>query len=515
MRARLLGFVLGTSLILHALPLKSANLTVIPGSGDNCSDGEGSFQECLDFAESNNAGDTLQVQAGDYDIAATLEYFPAAGENFPLTIENAAGAAPVLSSNLNVRCMYLDTSALADDGNADLTVSGLIFQRCKDPLEDGGAIQTVSGFADVSISEVTFDQNESGEDGGALDINSFPVAGTATVSILDSTFTNNKAEFAGAFSVGVGGTKTIEILGNTIVGNAALSDSAGGGSVFLDDGTLTLSGNLVTGNQSANDVGGIQTATLTGSIVATNNVFFDNLAGDGSFPQTSGGGLQVYLNEANATAVVTNNTLIGNRSLAIGGGLMLIEDWSSNRIDVYNNIVFGNQAPDDGADIYSDEDVANDSGIGTLNLFNNIFDAGGFFSKCLANPPCTTVNGADSATNLLEDPLLVDPANGDFAPGEDSPAIEAGDPAAPQMPSSDFLGNPRPTVAGNNPDIGAIQFQPEPTPTPTPIPTDSPSPSDGGCALSSRPLQNSEGMLAIGLLSLLAVLGIRRRISVK
>lgn len=498
MRRRLLLTLL--AILSLPLPLHSATLTVVPGTGNSCADLEGSFQECLDLAASNAQGDILEVTGGDYNLSATLVYTPAVGENFPITIRNADSTPPVLSSNLTVPCLQLAPGSLVDDTNADVTISGLVFERCEDPLEDGGALMIFADEADVSISQVTFTQNVSGEDGGALDINAGIDFGAGDVSIVGCIFEGNEALLGGAFSVGHGGTGTVEFRNNQVTANTSTAGSGGGGGLFVSDGGIVISGNLISGNEADGEAGGLAINASTSFIVVTNNIIASNTSTE------LGGGLTVNIFNPGGSLVATNNTIYGNSAGAEGGGLHVELEEANNQADIYNNIVFGNQALLEGKDIFTDEDLSNDGSTGTVNLFNNIFDAGGFFSECLANPPCTTVNGADSPTNLLEDPLLADPANGNFALGQNSPAIQAGDPAAPEMPDTDFSGNPRPTTPGTNPDIGALQFQAEPTPTPTPSPT-AEIEGDGGCALATAgrpaicwPLL---GLLALGLWKLI------------
>jgi hypothetical protein len=56
--------------------------------------------------------------------------------------------------------------------------------------------------------------------------------------------------------------------------------------------------------------------------------------------------------------------------------------------------------------------------------------------------------------DISADPLLVDPANGNFHLDTGSSCIDKGDPS--NYPATDFEGDPRPQ--GSAPDIGADEF---------------------------------------------------------
>ncbi len=62
---------------------------------------------------------------------------------------------------------------------------------------------------------------------------------------------------------------------------------------------------------------------------------------------------------------------------------------------------------------------------------------------------------SSGVSNSTEDPRLTDPANGDFEPEVNSPAVDAGDPLL--APEVDFFGHPR--IVGSGPDIGAVERQ--------------------------------------------------------
>ncbi|HEX5033699.1 MAG TPA: choice-of-anchor Q domain-containing protein, partial [bacterium] len=224
----------------------------------------------------------------------------------------------------------------------------------------------------------------------------------------------------------------------------------------------------------------------------TNNVFSGNESG-------ANGGAGVLEVEDGASATITNNTIFGNTASGDGGGFQAFVD-SDTTLNLYNNIFSGKSAGSLGDDLNVPETGAD------ISLFNNLYveidiacNGGG--TACLSE-----------GNNIIGlDPLFVDSAAGDFHLTADSPARDSGDPAAPDMPSTDFDGNPRPDQPGTNPDMGAFEFQaPVPTPTPTPTPTVGPQPeiSGGGCSLGGS-AGSAASVLWFGLSFL--VLGTLRR----
>jgi len=128
----------------------------------------------------------------------------------------------------------------------------------------GGAIAN-DATSDVSIAESTFSGNSADFSGGALD-------NAGTVTILRSTFSSNSANSAG-FSVGgaIENAGTLAIRNSTFSGNSAVTS---GGGIDIFEGEVTVEFSTLTGN-SASDGGGIaslSTLTVKNSLVVNSTV---------------------------------------------------------------------------------------------------------------------------------------------------------------------------------------------------------------------------------------------------
>jgi len=219
------------------------------------------------------------------------------------------------------------------------------------------------------------------------------------------------------------------IINNLISENKALW--FGGGIEIYNLFSITVSGNIITGN-TANFGGGI--SCFLSSFTITNNIISSNTAAD------SGGGIRCE----ESSLTITNNTVTGNTANNNGGGIYCFKD-SSPRIA--NTILWDNGAPS-GRAIW----------IGTsadpVDLTISYSDVEGGKSSCHVDPNCTLNWG----TGMIDaDPLFLDPANGDFHIPFDSHCRSAGDRNAPNLPDTDFEGDPR-TGLFAFPDIGADEF---------------------------------------------------------
>lgn len=320
------------------------------------------------------------------------------------------------------------------------TLSNNIFENNSSIGSDGGG--TFIDSQNVSLSQNNiFNNNSAQNDGGAV-----YAAGAVNANFLGNLFENNMANQNGGGSY-IKASSQITMSNNTFNGNGAGLD--GGGSYADGDGNVNLNANLFMNNVSNRNGGGASVDSNNG--ILTNNIFIKN----GSI--NSGGA--AYL--TGPVSNTTNNTMTLNSTAGNGGGLAVDLPNETDTANIYNNIIFNNTSQTSGQDdIFVDDDSDRlFSKLGSfVNLFNNDFTE--FFSSCENLAGCNP--RVDRGNNIDADPSFVDADAGDVNLTENSPAIDAGDPDAPDIPPADFDGNPR--IQGPAPDMGALEFVGPPPP---------------------------------------------------
>lgn len=297
--------------------------------------------------------------------------------------------------------------------------------------------------------------------GGTLNVssnifngNSIGFEGCAQIWFCPAVTFNGNTFATNGLSVTLNGNNAVTLTGNTFTGNS-------GGIVVQDwetefglaSGTnVTISGNVFMGNSNS-------TVVVASSEAAVNvqaNMFEQNIsAGNGgalyvSAPNVTisdnlvvgneqtnvsatGGGVWV---DASAELAFINNTITGNVSVGGGGGVAFKINGTVEILNVFNNIIWGNYGSP-GADVWL-------AGTGEERIFSNN-DAHDLFG----------------IWDLFEDNLDVDPqfvalATGDYHLQNGSSCLDAGTTAAPFLPAVDLEGNPR-TVDGTV-DLGCYEL---------------------------------------------------------
>lgn len=284
----------------------------------------------------------------------------------------------------------------------------------------GGAVYIRS--ANPIFNNCTFTDNWAGYGGGIF------VTGDSSPAITGCTFSHNTAMLGGGaatlFGSGVPRLVNCTFSDNNVTGSNATS---GEGAAVLISCDTVLTGCLFEYNFADGSGGGIFCRIDTN--LTLNNCAFINNAAFGHY--ADGGGL--CLVDANAT--LTGCTFTGNQADRYGGGISFAYD---SKPTLLNCILWDN------ADCGGSDESA------------QIHDNGGYPSVrfCCIQGLTGVLGGVG---NFSDDPLLVDPAHGDFHLALGSPCVNAGDPDFLPLPGeTDIDGDDR--LLLDRIDIGADEF---------------------------------------------------------
>lgn len=251
----------------------------------------------------------------------------------------------------------------------------------------------------------------------------------------------------------------------------------GGGGIFCENSSPTITDNIITNNK-ARCGGGIVCYQMSSPVITYNiiseNTAFDSAGGiacyRGSSPYISynfittnianygGGGIVC---KENSSPTITGNIITGNTAVGYdGGGIGCF--WNSSPI-ITNNTIYKNSTVGSGGGIKC---FGNSSPIITNNIITNN-NGGGIYCE-IASPTITYNNvwnntpgdfgGCSPGTGCISaDPLFMDPNVIDYHLQHGSPCIDAGDNNAPGVPEFDFDGNPR-ILDGDGDEIAIVDM---------------------------------------------------------
>ena len=308
---------------------------------------------------------------------------------------------PVTVSNAT----FTDNRAIGTSGSgggilnpngATLTVTSSTFSTNR-AQRAGGGIETVGGTTTVTGTDFT------GNNAGANPGNGGAIhgGGAAVVNITDGIAQMNRANEGGAFWISGAGTMTID--GTNIRGNFANGPDAqqGGGGLYIDGGTATVTGATFFDNRAAGASGsGGAIFVYEGSLTVTGMTTFEQ-----NRSNRAGGAIEITTGTAGGVSVVTItgsdftfnqtgnapgngggiHTTTGDITLNVTGGTFSRNIAESEGGGIWINP--GTVATIDGTDFdaNSARGAAADNGGGAL--FNNggVFDvSGGLYSDNLA-----------------------------------------------------------------------------------------------------------------------------------
>ncbi len=310
---------------------------------------------------------------------------------------------------------------------------------------DGGGIvditkSTISGSSGYGIAAGLYaDNTQLTITGSTVQNNSYDGldAYVSDVYIANSTLRANGG--TGAFLSDCTGT----ISGSTFSQNRDTSSLYGDG-IQIQDGNVTLQGNLFDSNDeagialvSANATGGSK-ARITGNVMQSNGyygIYSDpalSVTADGNLIKDNAGGVDLY---STADALLTNNIIVRSTSGFLGDGV-LVEGSSTARL--INNTVYGNK-------LYGVHQL-----LGTTSVANSIISANSAGNIQGVN------SGSIQSSITAADPKFVSASSDNFSLSAGSPAIDAGSNTVAGLPFLDFLGQVRIASASTFPGQGTV-----------------------------------------------------------
>jgi hypothetical protein len=399
-----------------ALPAAAQNTIHVPAD-------QATIQGAINAA---NAGDTVLVAPGTYieNINFQGKAITLMSSSGPtVTTINGGAKGTVVTFNHNE--------------NATSIIRGFTITNGFQNGYPGGGIS-------VSSASPTIAGNVISGNRAAVGIGIYVNGGSPLIS--SNTITANNQNGAGDGGQGGGGIllsggsgTTPQVIGNLISNNSVASGGDGGGISAWGSGGL-IANNIIQGNTAYNFAGGIAVQAPNGLLVVqnliVNNVVRAGSGGGGWISQPSG-----------ATVTFLNNTIVGNTASDSTSGIFTTGFAQTDTFT--NNIVVAahNQIAITCSSTYSP--------ISPAFSYNDAYSDSG------QNWAGVCAHGSGTG-NISADPMFL--TTSDYHLQWGSPAVDAGSNSAPNLPATDYVGNPR-TVDGNGDgnavvDMGAYELQP-------------------------------------------------------
>ena len=323
---------------------------------------------------SQQGGGILNASGGTINVSGSSFTSNTAGGEAGGAICNENASATITGSTLNSNTANTYGGAVCNYSGGVLILSGDTLVSNTSEFW-GGALFNYYG-ATISITNSPINTNTAyGTFGGAL----FNDQGTATVT--GSTFTSDNID---DLSGGVGGA-ICSLLGTLKVSTTTFDGDGGyfivgGGAIYADDISTTISNSTFTSNQGEYGAGIYEDSDDT--MVVSGTTFYANVASD------YGGALY---NDGNA--YIYNTTIAGNEA-EYGGGVFCFADLTLTNCTVATN--FGTASSNVGGGIYIDNGETGYAGNTTL--YNTIVAQNTLSNKTTQSDITGTLDVNDSKT---------------------------------------------------------------------------------------------------------------------
>ena len=459
-------------------------------NANDTTDGQTTVGDCA--ARNPRGADTITLPAGTYTLrlAGHSEADNATGDldlKSDITINGADADTTIIDGDQSDRVMEVFGGASVELNN--LTIANGKGQDAASIAHgQGGGIHNAGT---LTIQDCVIKDNLSGKGSGSPNVaKGGGVYSSGTLTIRRSTIRGNAAHDSYTTGADGGdgggiyaeGSLTIEnsrIENNTAGDGYTDSEGGSGGGIYIASGTIEITDTTITGNSSgANsssyyDTGhGGGVAAWGGTTTIENSTISNNTTPAGPEYDKDGDGGGIALGSGSMT--VTNSTISGNQAAGGGGGAVA----SGGTLDLIHTTITSNTGD-------SDNDGTGEGGGlseagGTINIKNSIVakndDLGGADDSsddCHDTITSQGYNLVGNGTGCPSGGTNQTTGNPGLGPLGDNGgpththALLSGSPALDAIPNgtngcgsdytSDQRGEPRPSPAGGNCDIGSFE----------------------------------------------------------
>lgn len=375
-----------------------------------------------DAINAANNGDSVVVAAGTYteNINFTGKAITVTSSGGPkTTIIDGNQAGPVATFATSETTASVLNGFTLENGTSTFN-SGY----------DGGGVY-ISG-ASPTITKNIIQNNTACNGGGgiAVEFGSPVIKGNRIIGNSQSGCSGG----IGGGGISISGAASAQVIGNEI-GSNTWPGSGAGISLFAA-GTPTIANNIVYGNNTEGGAGGGIAMVNDSAAIVVQNLFFANMAAEGT-------GIYFLVPEGASPPVFVNNTVIAGTGAT--EGTAVFAGGFDDQVQFYNNVLLGMSGENA---VYCDSTY--DPNPPTFTN-NDAYAAGGsgLQGTCLSQ---ATENG-----NISANPKFVSPGEHNYQLQAGSPAINAGDNDAPDIPKQDLAHHTR--IVGGTIDMGAYEYQ--------------------------------------------------------